>query len=412
MSETYSRVTVRRCLDYTLTNLSRAVQEILADLEPLPLPQGARVLLKPNCLSAHHGPDQPINTRVEVVVAVGQYLRRHHQVALLIADSGGMGSYGKSKRAYALMGLDRAAEQLGAELVNLEELGLIELTNPTGKILTRFKATALLDRIDAIVNLPKLKTHILTAMSGAIKNYLGFLPGSLKRAVHVTAPSGPIMAQALVDIMSGIKAKIPLSLHVMDGIIAMEGAGPTHGHPKETRWLMASTDPVALDVTAAIIMSFDPKKIPTIIQAGEAGLGIADPSKIELHGAAWEELPIPGFQHPFTRAREWIERIVPQALIGRAFDWVYEAKPKVRSELCQKCNLCIQACPAQALKVTEQGLQLDSKLCIECYCCLEHCPHEGLWVPRGIIDRIQGRRNHQGPRPLAPGADQADSPLR
>jgi uncharacterized protein (DUF362 family)/ferredoxin len=392
MSETYSRVTVRRCPDYTLTNLSRAVQEILSDLEPLPLPKGARVLLKPNCLSAHHGPDQPINTRVEVVVAVGQYLRAHHQVDLIIADSGGMGSYGKSKRAYALMGLDRVAEQLGAELVNLEELGLIELTNPTGKILTRFKATALLDRIDAVVNLPKLKTHILTGITGAIKNYLGFLPGSLKRAVHVTAPSGPLMAQALVDIMAGIKAKIPLSLHVMDGIIAMEGTGPTHGRPKETGWLLASTDPVALDSVAATIMGFIPSKVQTISEAAEAGLGNSDLSRIALQGATWQELPIPGFQHPFTQAREWIERIVPSSLIGRAFDWVYEAKPKVRAELCQKCNLCIQACPTQALKMFDQELQLNPKQCIECYCCLEHCPHEGLWVPRGILDRIRGRR--------------------
>jgi uncharacterized protein (DUF362 family)/ferredoxin len=390
MSESHSRVTVHRCPDYTSTNLSLAVGKILSDLEPLPFFKGARVLLKPNCLSAHHGPDQPINTRVEVVVAVGQYLRAHHQVTLLIADSGGMGSYGKSKRAYARMGLDRAAEQLGAELVNLEELGLIELTNPTGKILTGFKATALLDRIDAVVNLPKLKTHILTGITGAIKNYLGFLPGSLKRAVHVTAPSGPFMAQALVDIMAGIKGKIPLSLHIMDGIIAMEGAGPTHGRPKETGWLLASTDPVALDYVAATIMGFIPSKVQTISEAAEAGLGTSDLSCIALQGASWQELPFPGFQHPFTRAREWIERIVPSSLIGRAFDWVYEAKPKVRAELCQQCNLCIQACPAQALKISEQGLQLNPKLCIECYCCLEHCPHEGLWVPRGLRDRIWG----------------------
>ncbi|MBA4394134.1 MAG: hypothetical protein C0407_11325 [Desulfobacca sp.] len=392
MSKEISRVTVYRCPDYTPTNLSMAVQAILSDLEPLPFFKGAQVLLKPNCLSAHHGPDRPVNTRVEVVIAVGQYLRTHHQVELIIADSGGMGSYGKSKRAYSLMRLDRAAELLGAQLVNLEEWGLIDLQSPRGKVLPNFKVTALLNQIDVIVNLPKLKTHILTGITGAIKNYLGLLPGSLKRAVHVVAPSGQAMALALVDILAGIKEKVPLTLNLMDGIIAMEGAGPSHGQPKETGWLLASTDPVALDYVAATIMGFVPSKIPTIKAAAEAGLGTSDLSCIELQGAAWQELPVPGFQHPFTRAREWIERIVPNALIGRAFDWVYEAKPKVRTKLCQKCNLCVQACPAQALEVTEQGLQLNPKLCIECYCCLEHCPHEGLWVPRGLIDRIRGPR--------------------
>jgi len=392
MSEYISRVSVSRCPDYQPTNLSRAVEICLSALEPLPLSGQTRVLLKPNCLSAHHGPDQPVNTRVEVIEAVGQYLRSRHQVNLVIADSGGMGSYGKAQKAYALMGLDLAAARLEAELINLEELGLMEVENPKGKIYSRFKATALLDQIDLIVNLPKLKTHILTGITGAIKNYLGFLPGSLKRAVHRIAPSGPTMSQALVDIWGGIKGKVPRTLNLMDGIIAMEGAGPTHGQARSTGWLIASTDPVALDCIAATIMGFNPAKVRTNVLAAEAGLGTADPSRIDLLGAGWQELPVPGFKHPFTRSREWAETIIPAWLIGKAFDWLYEAKPKVRSENCQECGLCVQACPAQALTLSEQGLALNRGLCIECYCCLEHCPHEGLWVPQGILDRLRGRK--------------------
>lgn len=385
-------VRVSRCPDYAPENVFEAVEKMLSGLEPLPLPPGARVLLKPNCLSAHHGPDQPVNTRMEVVEAVGRYLLNRHKVHLLIADSGGLGSYGKSQRAFALMGLDRAADTLGAELVNLEKLGVMDIHNPRGKLLPRFKATALLDRIDVIINLPKLKTHILTGITGAIKNYLGLLPGSLKRSVHLIAPTGPAMAQALTDIMSGIKMKVPLALHIMDGIMAMEGTGPTHGQARPVNRLLASTDPVALDVVAAFIMGFEPARVPTIVQAAEAGLGMADPSRIELLGTSWQDLPIPGFKHPFTRTREWAERIIPTWLIGRAFDWLYEAKPKIKKDQCQKCGLCVQACPAQALNLTDPGLTINQQLCIECYCCLEHCPYEGLWVPRGLWDRIKRGR--------------------
>jgi uncharacterized protein (DUF362 family)/Pyruvate/2-oxoacid:ferredoxin oxidoreductase delta subunit len=390
MSDFPSRVSVGRCPDYQRPHLYRVIEDILSALGPLPLSQGDRVLLKPNCLSANHGPDQPVNTRVEVMEAVGQYLQRRYQVNLVVADSGGMGSYGKTKRAYALMGLDQMSTRLGAELVNLEELGLIELEYPQGKIYSRFKATALLDQIDFIVNLPKLKTHILTGISGAIKNYLGLLPGSLKRDVHVAAPSGPAMAQALVDIWGGIKKRAPRTLNLMDGIIAMEGAGPTHGQARLTGWLLASTDSVALDVVAATIMGFNPAKIRTNILAAGAGLGTADPSGIELWGADWPELPVNGFKHPFTRTREWVETVIPAWLIGKAFNWLYEAKPKVRPENCQECGLCVQACPSQALSVSGQGLHLKEELCIECYCCLEHCPSEGLWVPRGLWGKLWG----------------------
>lgn len=390
MAKPLSRVAVSRCPDYQSGTLAQGIGKILSALEPLPFSKDARVLLKPNCLSAHHGPDRPINTRAEIVEAVGRYLLNQHHVRLIIADSGGMGSYGKTKRTYALMGLDRVALRLGAELVSLEELELIELQSPAGKILPTFKATALLDQIDAVVNLPKLKTHMLTGITGAVKNALGLLPGSLKRAVHVTAPTGITMSQALVDIFRGIQNKTPMVLHVMDGIVAMEGLGPNNGQARQTGWLLASTDPVAVDVTAAAVMGFDPVKVITIVRAAQAGLGTADPAHIELLGAGWKDLPVPGFKHPYTRTREWAERIIPTRLIGRAFDFLYEAKPKVRKAQCQECGLCLQACPAQALKLTEEGLTLDQRLCIECYCCLEHCPHEGLWVPRGLLDRFRG----------------------
>ncbi len=390
MAKPLSRVVVSRCPDYQPGTLAQGIEKILSALEPLPLYNGARVLLKPNCLSAHHGPDRPVNTRAEIVEAVGQYLLNHHQVHLIIADSGGMGSYGKTKRAYVLMGLDRVALRLGAELVNLEELGLIEIQSPVGKILHAFKATALLDQIDVLVNLPKLKTHILTGITGAVKNVLGLLPGSLKRDIHVAAPSGLAMARALVDILAGIKKKVPLILNLMDGIVAMEGAGPTHGRARQTGWLLSSIDPVAIDVVGAAIMGFDPAKIITIGQAAEAGLGTADPARIELLGAGWRDLPVPGFKHPYTKTREWAERIIPTWLIGRAFDFLYEAKPRVRKAQCQECGLCVQACPARALKLTEEGLHFNQSLCIECYCCLEHCPHEGLWVPQGFLDRFRG----------------------
>jgi len=387
MSEFVSRVSVRRCEGYESTRLAAALEQCLSALGPLPLSQGARVLLKPNCLSADHGPDLPVNTRAEVVEAVGRYLKGRYGVALFIADSGGMGSYGKAKRAYGRMGLDRAADRLGAELVNLEELGLIEISHAQGVLLKRFKATALLEQVDFIVNLPKMKTHILTGITGAIKNYLGLLPGSLKRKIHVQAPSGPAMAQALTDVAGGIHRKVPAVLHLMDGIVSMEGMGPTHGHSRKSKLLLASLDPVALDTVAATAMGFHPSRLPLLVLSGIAGLGISDPEGIDLQGSEWKDLYLPGFKHPFSRFREWAERVIPSKWLGRAYDLLYEAKPRIKEEACQGCRACILACPAGALAMTDVRLNLNKALCIECYCCLEHCPTGALSVPRGLRER-------------------------
>jgi uncharacterized protein (DUF362 family)/NAD-dependent dihydropyrimidine dehydrogenase PreA subunit len=387
----FSRVTLSRSPDYQPQNLNQAVKQALAPLEPLSLPPGSRVLLKPNCLSAYDGPEKPVNTRAEVVEAVGRYLMEHHDLNLMIGDSGGMGSYGRTKRTYEIMGLDQVADRLGAELVNFEKLGLIPLSAPEGGILSGFKATAILDQISAIVNLPKLKTHLLTEITGAVKNMLGLLPGSLKRETHVKAPSSRAMAKALVDIYSGIKAKVPIILHLMDGITAMEGMGPNQGQAREAGWILASKDPVALDTAVAVLMGFDPRKVPILTLASQAGLGEGDPDRIELMGGTWEELPIPGFKRPFTRVRGLASNLIPDGLTGWAFGWLTEAKPRLIPENCERCNLCVEACPAQALHMTNQGVQLNREVCIECYCCLEHCPSQGIFVPRGLWNRLRGR---------------------
>ncbi len=363
------------------------MNQVLSTLEPLPLPRGGRVLLKPNCLSAGHGPDVPVNTRAEVVLAAGRYLQEHHRLRLVIADSGGMGTYGRTKRVYAKMGLEEAAADLGAELINLEASGLVELKSPVGAVLPSFQATALLKEVDAIVNLPKMKTHMLTTLTGALKNCLGLLPGSLKRAVHIVAPSGRRMSLALVDIFAAIKP----SLSLMDGVVAMEGQGPSNGRARAVGWLLASPDAVALDAVAARMMGLKPEEVTTIAAASDAGLGVGETERIRLLGASWSELALEDFRLPFSRRFDWLAEALPRGPVGWLINWLAEAKPRPIKKLCRRCGLCVEACPAEAMSLDDRGLNIETAKCIECYCCLEHCEHGALWVPRGLKDKLWPR---------------------
>ncbi len=378
------RVVLSRCMSYGVNEVERAVQDILSELEPLPLKPGSRVLLKPNLLSSSKGPDHPVNTRTEVVLACGRYLRHHYGSRLVIADSGGIGSYGRVEQTYRLMGVREVAEELAADLVNLETLGLTDFESPVGKVLKRFRATALLKDIDAIVNLPKLKTHLLTGLTGAVKNCLGLLPGSLKRDVHVVAPTGPTLAEALVDIY----ATITPVLHIMDAVIAMEGPGPSKGQARHVGWLLGAKDGVALDLVASQVIGLKPQYVHTLRAAVEAGFGSLDKNDVELIGADWSDITVRGFRPPYSRTMSALFRLTPTRLTGRLLDWFSEAKPRIQEESCESCGLCVAACPAKALTLEGKRLNLDTRRCIECYCCLEHCPSEGLRPPKGFLDRL------------------------
>lgn len=59
----------------------------------------------------------------------------------------------------------------------------------------------------------------------------------------------------------------------MDGILGMEGNGPSHGKPVNSGVILASPDCVSLDIIAAEMIGFDPLKVPTTAGAVKKGFG-------------------------------------------------------------------------------------------------------------------------------------------
>jgi Domain of unknown function (DUF362) len=74
----------------------------------------------------------------------------------------------------------------------------------------------------------------------------------------------------------------------MDGIICMEGRGPTNGKPRRLGVLLASRDPVALDATAMRLVGLDPQRARHLVIAAERKLGAYEPGDIEVDGD-WEK---------------------------------------------------------------------------------------------------------------------------
>ncbi|MBI4865255.1 MAG: DUF362 domain-containing protein [Candidatus Riflebacteria bacterium] len=129
-----------------------------------------------------------------------------------------------------------------------------------------------------IVHLPTVKTHGHSITTGAIKNAFGGLLKEVRHFAH------EFIHEVLVDLLAMQREIHPSVLAVMDGTVCGNGAGPRTMIPVDGNVILASADQVAIDSVAARIMGFDPRKIPYLEMAAQAGFGVNDPAEIELVG--------------------------------------------------------------------------------------------------------------------------------
>jgi uncharacterized protein (DUF362 family) len=129
-----------------------------------------------------------------------------------------------------------------------------------------------------MIQLPTIKTHVFTTITGAMKNAFG---GLLHRNRHWTHA---VIHDTLVDLLMIQQDIHPGLFAVMDGTFAGDGPGPRAMRWHEKDILLASADQVAIDAVSAKLQGFDPLSIRFIRLAHEMGLGVGDPRQIEIVG--------------------------------------------------------------------------------------------------------------------------------
>ncbi|MGD9141754.1 MAG: DUF362 domain-containing protein [bacterium] len=129
-----------------------------------------------------------------------------------------------------------------------------------------------------IIQLPTMKTHVFTTITGAMKNAFGGLLHERRHWTH------SVIHETLVDLLMIQKDIHPGVFAVTDGTFAGDGPGPRAMVPHVKDFLLASRDQVAIDAISAKMMGFDPMKLDFIRLAHEKGLGVGNPSEIEVVG--------------------------------------------------------------------------------------------------------------------------------
>jgi len=385
----YRQVSLVRCQTYDFPAVHAAVRKAVTPLlspnkDLLP---GSRVLLKINLLSASKGPDRPVNTHPAVIKSLALLFREEYGATVFVGDSTSSFSKGSTAKAFRNMGLDALAAECGFRLFNVDTEEAVTLHNPENRIIRDIAVPKKLREFDFIVSVPKLKTHELVGYTGALKNMLGCIPGKMKRDVHVRAPTSRLMADALCDVYNFIRPHFA----VMDGIIGMQGTGPSAGEPYPAGLIAASHDAVSLDAVMMRLLGFAPREVPTIRRAHERGLGGGDLAKIRIVGEPAERCLCAGFKKPSNTGKLFLESIVPAAFISKAIDKTVTFVPFIETARCVRCFECVKGCPANCIVDSAGKLIIDKKRCIECFCCQEVCPANAVVVRPPLVKAMLGK---------------------
>jgi uncharacterized protein (DUF362 family)/Pyruvate/2-oxoacid:ferredoxin oxidoreductase delta subunit len=367
-------VSLVRCDDYSrnqvLASVKRSI-DLLGGIERFASP-GQKILVKPNLLHVSEI-EKGVTTHPEVVFAVAKMLK-DHGCKVIIGDSPGAGMSYKVKtlrKSYAAAGLDKVAEELGVEL-NFDT-GYRSVPNPGGRMIKRFNIINPALDADAIISVSKMKTHLLTYMTGATKNLFGVLPGMEKPTFHGRLPDPDDFSKMLVDLNVLVKPK----LQIMDAIMAMEGDGPTGGEMRKVGAILASEDFTAIDVAACRIMAINPVAVGTIKAAIERGLIEENLGDISFVGEDFEKLIVRDFKKPQTYLK-------PQPKQGKGWHVLgnmakaYALRPEIIKDKCIGCEECSRICPKQAITMKNKRAQIAYKKCIRCYSCHETCTNDAI----------------------------------
>jgi uncharacterized protein (DUF362 family)/Pyruvate/2-oxoacid:ferredoxin oxidoreductase delta subunit len=371
-------VSIVKCADYQEESVAEAVDRSISLLGGLKtsIHAGDRVLVKLNLL-ASRPPEDAVTTHPAVVKAIVEMLQDLGAIPMVGDSPGGRSSLSSYRALLERTGIRSVIDETGCDLADFDS-ATVDISSPAARTYKKFTVAKVVLDADAVICLPKLKTHQLTMYTGAVKLLYGYLPGVQKTEYHLhTADSVDRFAELLLD----LSVTLPPLVYVMDAVIGMEGNGPSHGIPRNIGLIMASQSGTALDLVASTLIGFEPEMVPTIRNAILRGIGPPNLQEVSILGERIENASVPDFKRPNNLP---LSRIPPFFI--RATQRLFAARPVISDSACTRCGACAENCPPHAISSIPGAMpRIDYGRCIRCFCCQELCPAGAVEVKKPIL---------------------------
>lgn len=225
-------------------DIALAVRQTVAEVGGIKLPKpDSIVLIKPNVNSNGRF---PATTNPIVVKTLVEMAYQAGAKKVIVADSSGVG-WPDTLKNMAKAGIKQAAEEAGAEVIDLEKKGWFKIKPENSQFWPEgFLFSEIINEVDYIISVPIIKTHATTGITLSLKNSVGLLHRSDRQKMHASKNISEMIAE--------INLAYKPNLIVFDGSKSFITQGPAVGQEVTGNYVMAAKERLSADVVAYQIL--------------------------------------------------------------------------------------------------------------------------------------------------------------
>ncbi len=366
--------------DYSSKTLENAVKDAVAQLGVANFIKPKMKVLIKVCLPNALGADTAEITHPAVIKAVSNWVNEMGAECIIADSPYGKYSQDNLESVYLNTGMLDLANQTKCQLNR--DLSTFTIPTPNGVITKSVTLLDIVNKVDAIINIGKLKIDENLGYIGASANLFGLVPGEMKTQVLSRLMNHKDFHNYILDVYDVLKNKIVFN--IIDGIVALE-------HDNTQRMMCClgvAQNMFSLDAAMIDILNIGYKN--TILRSAK-NRGLFDFEKgYKTINEKVEKFKVEDFNiGEFNEATLLNSNAKEKAKYFKK----HHLRMKIEKSKCKGCAVCSKICPTGAITMQtdskgELYAEINYSKCIYCNKCHTACPYKVV----DVINPIGNRR--------------------